>query len=148
MTTEQHAGLVRAIESAIEAADADATGTAQSVSADYVDLDSAGSTGLRGRCWQGSDALQSLDGDERTRGDLAEAARKRAALASQIAGHHFRLLSALKTAAEYARRTGDVHGFEDLDYQRTVVATFSRQVSSEADNAHAEWVSLLGRRRA
>ncbi|MFP1155368.1 hypothetical protein ACK280_25325 [Mycobacterium sherrisii] len=63
-------------------------------------------------------------------------------MATEIACHHFRLLSALKAAGEHARRTGNMQTFDDLDDQRTIVDTFSASVSAAADNAHAEWMSL------
>lgn len=148
MTTEQPGGLGSANESAFEVAGAVCSGIDESLSADDVSLESPISTGFRGRCLPSWDKSQNLDAEERGRGDLIEAARKRAVLASQIACHHFRLLAALKAAAVYARRKDDLHAFEDLDYQRTVVAAFSRWVSSEADNAHAEWLNLRDSRRA
>lgn len=147
MTTEQHGGLGSANESAFEVAGAVCSGIDESLSADDVSVDSSISTGFRGLSpsWA---KPQNLEAEERPGGDLIEAARKRAVLASQIACHHFRLLAALKAAAEYARRQDDLNAFEDLDDQRTVVAAFSRWVSSEADNAHAEWLSLRDSRSA
>lgn len=147
MTTAQHGGVASANESAFEVAGAVCSGIDESLSADDVSVDSSISTGFRelSPSWA---KPQNLEAEERARGDLIEAARKRAVLASQIACHHFRLLAALKAAAEYARRKDDLNAFEDLDYQRTVVAAFSRWVSSEADNAHAEWLSLRDSRSA
>ena len=77
------------------------------------------------------------------RADVAEVARKRAALAADVAVHLSRLVSALSAAAEYARSTGDVAGTEDLDYQRHMFGVLAHQVSSDADNAHAHWLNLM-----
>jgi hypothetical protein len=139
---------ISGLDGAVEAADAEITGSADAMSAEIVDLDSVGSPGPESRCRAGglgrqsSDAVRGLDGDRRPGINLAEVARKRAALAAQVACHHFRLLSALKAAGEHARRTGDVQTFDDLDDQRTTMAAFSASVSAAADNAHAEWMSL------
>jgi hypothetical protein len=84
---------------------------------------------------------------EPKRADAVEVARKRAALAADVVVHLSRLVSALNAAAEYAHCTGDVDGAEDLDYQRSMYAMLARQVSSEADNAHAHWVHLESRSR-
>jgi hypothetical protein len=139
---------VPGFDCAVEAADAEITGSADSMSVDIVDLDSVGSPGLESRCRasglgrQSLDAVRGLDGDQRPGMNVVEVARKRAALAAQVACHHFRLLSALKAAGEHARHTGDLETLDDLVDQRTTVAAFSASVSEAADNAHAEWISL------
>lgn len=140
------------LDGAVEAA-AGITGPAYSVSEDVVDLDSVGPPELESRCRavglgrQSLDAVRGLDGDVRPGVNAVEVARKRAALAAEVACHHFRLLSALKAAGEHARRAGNVQTFDDLDDQRTTVAAFSASVSVAADNAHAEWMSLRADRR-
>lgn len=115
-------------------------------------LDLAESMTPKGQCTQGSRStdepkqqLRCLDCDDRRiHLEAIEVARKRAVLASQIAFHHFRLVSALKTAAEYASRTGNINESEELAHHHSVVAAFSRRVSSDADNAHAGWISMRG----
>ena len=129
------------LDGVIEAADLDTTGAE-----DVVDLDSVGSPGLKSRCGRSLDAVRGLGGDVRPGADAVEVARRRAALAAEVACHHFRLLSALKAAGEHARRTGNVQMFDDLDDQRNIVATFSPSVSAAADDAHAEWMSLRAHR--
>ena len=71
-----------------------------------------------------------------------EAARKRAVLSSHIAHHHFRLLKALNDAAVYARNVGNWDHALSLEDHYQSIDAFSRQVSSDADNAHAHWVDL------
>jgi hypothetical protein len=93
------------------------------------------------------DAIRDLDGDVRSGANPIEVARKRAALAAEVACHHFRLLSALKVAGEHARRTGNVQACDDLEDQRVTVAACTPSVSAAADNAHAEWMSLRTDRR-
>jgi hypothetical protein len=84
---------------------------------------------------------RSLDSDKRCR-DVVEVSRKRAALASQIACHHFRLVSALEAAADHARSTGNVDELAELEYHHSIVAGLSQQISSGADMAHAQWANL------
>lgn len=136
------------LDGAVEAGDADITWAADSVSEAVVDLDSVGSPELESRYQasrlgrQSLDAVRGHDADERPGVNVVEVARRRAALATEVACHHFRLVSALKAAGEHARRTGNLQTFDDLEDQRTTVAAFSASVSAAADNAHAEWVSL------
>jgi hypothetical protein len=68
---------------------------------------------------------------------VVELLRKKAALAGQVAFHHFRLLSALKAAAAHARRTGNVLDADDLDDQHRAIDVYSQHVSNVADNSHA-----------
>lgn len=75
---------------------------------------------------------------------VVEISWKRAVLAGQVAYHHFRLLSALKAASEYASHIGRLDVVGDLEQQRGVVAGFSTQVSAEADGTHSLWVQLRG----
>lgn len=75
-------------------------------------------------------------------GGVVELLRKKAALAEQVAFHHFRLLSALDAAAAHARGTGNVLDAEDLDDQYRAIDVYSHHVSSAADNLHAAWEAL------
>jgi hypothetical protein len=73
---------------------------------------------------------------------LVELLRKKAALAGQVAFHHFRLLEALKAAAGQARRTGNMLDADDLDDQYRAIDVYSHHVSNVADNSHAAWDAL------
>lgn len=95
-------------------------------------------------CPPRTEGARCLDTDPCKRTDIVEIARRRAVLAGQVAHHHFRLLSALKAASEYARRIGRLDIVGDLEHQRGVVAGFSTQVSAEADDTHNLWAQLRG----
>jgi Winged helix-turn helix len=60
----------------------------------------------------------------------------------QVAVQHFRLLAALKAAAAYARRTGNMLDADDLDDQYRAIDAYSHHVSTVADNSHAAWNTL------
>jgi hypothetical protein len=71
-----------------------------------------------------------------------EAARKRAAFASQVVVHHSRLRIILARWADHERRRGCADRAVELDELSRIYDRYSLRLSEEADEAYARWDNL------